>query len=488
MKNAGKLVSTWMASVLVLFLTYGMFLRMHYSLDSYASFYESNADMQLQSARYLHYLIGTLLLKWGINRVVYQALFTMVLIFSLSWVTARLTELINSIINSEKRVVKGLIWLSIVIGVANVFLLEWFLYPETTLFYSCAMVFAIEAVLAAVEKTGLRRYILSLSFLLLSLFSYQAAMPVFMIYYLTVILVSNHFEATKKAIRESLTGIGIGFTGSVILVLIQKMVAAGGREANLDIKNIINNVKVLLVYQKDIWKDQLGFWPKYVLFFLSVLLLIIIMIQVKKHTNYKAFCFLLLILCINYAIVFAPHLITKELWLAERTVVGFWSFVSSLCLLVTFIVDKYQNKIRFYVFVGLVLMVGINMVYIWKIGYNHIKSNENDRDYIAAIQEAIEDYERDHGVEIRNIATCKDDNFEYVYPGIKYARYDTNVKCFCVDWGDVTALNYYTGRNYQKVEMDESIYHSFFEGRDWNSFNALEQIIFQGNTVYICFY
>lgn len=65
MKNAGKLVSTWMASVLVLFLTYGMFLRMHYSLDSYASFYESNADMQLQSARYLHYLIGTLLLKWG---------------------------------------------------------------------------------------------------------------------------------------------------------------------------------------------------------------------------------------------------------------------------------------------------------------------------------------------------------------------------------------------------------------------------------------
>lgn len=269
MKNRGraKLVSTWMASVVVLFITYGMFLRMHYSVDSYVSFYESNANMQLQSARYLHYLIGTLLLKWGINRVVYQPLFTMVLIFSLGWVTARLTELINSMIHSEKRIIKVLIWLSAVIGVANVFLLEWFLYPETTLFYSCAMVFAIEAVLAAVEKTGLRRYILSLSFLLLSLFSYQAAMPVFMIYYLTVILVSNHFEATKKAIRESLTGIGIGFTGSVILVLIQKMVAAGGREANLDIKNIINNVKVLLVYQKDIWKDQLGFWPKYVLFF-----------------------------------------------------------------------------------------------------------------------------------------------------------------------------------------------------------------------------
>lgn len=488
MKNWRELLSTWMASVVVLFITYGIFLRMHYSLDSYASFYESDANMQLQSARYLHYLIGTLLLKCGINRVVYQSLFTMVLIFSLGWVTARLTERISSMIYSEKRVIKVLIWLSAVIGVVNVFLLEWFLYPETTLFYSCAIVFAIEAVLVVVEKTGWRRYILSLSFLLLSLFSYQAAMPVFVIYHLTVILLRNNFKATKRAVKESLVGIGIGFTGSVILVLMQKIVGAGGREASLDIKNIVNNVKVLLVYQKEIWKDQLGFWPKYVLAVLSVLLLIIIIIQVKKHANYKSLGLLLFALSVSYTIVFAPHLITKELWLAERTVVGFWSFVSSLCLLLTVIVNKYQNKIRFYVLVGLVLVVGINMVYIWKIGYNHIKSNENDRDYIAAIQEAIEDYERDHGVEIRNIATCKDDNFEYVYPGIKYARYDTNVKCFCVDWGDVTALNYYTGRNYQKVEMDESIYHSFFEGRDWNSFNALEQIIFQGNTVYICFY
>jgi len=289
--------------------------------------------------------------------------------------------------------------------------------------------------------------------------------------------------------REFLAWIVIGFAGSVILVLMQKLVAAGGtRDASLNIKNIVNNAKALLVYQKDIWKDQLGFWQKYVFAVLSVLLLIIIIIQVKKHANYKSLGLLLFALSVSYTIVFAPHLITKELWLAERTVVGFWSFVSSLCLLLTVIVNKYQNKIRFYVLVGLVLVVGINMVYIWKIGYNHIKSNENDRGYIAAIQGAIQDYERNYGVEIQNIATCKDNNFQYVYPDVKYARYDTNTKCFCVDWGDVTALNYYTGRNYQKVEMDESIYHSFFEGRDWNSFNALEQIIFQGNTVYICFY
>ena len=49
------------------------------------------------------------------------------------------------------------------------------------------------------------------------------------------------------------------------------------------------------------------------------------------------------------------------------------------------------------------------------------------------------------------------------------------------------AVNYYTGQNYVKKEVPENV-KGYFLNKDWNEFNAQEQVIFQGDTVYWCVY
>ena len=480
----------WRLLVISLCLTgiaYGIFLRMHYSLDSYSVYFEKNADIHIKNARYLNYILGSILLKFNINTVVYQSLFTSVLIIGIAWSITRLTYFCDVLLNPNDILFKRiLIFIMISLGFINVFMIEWFLYPEITLYYSLSLFFAVEAVLVLIKKQIFKNYLISFALLELSLFSYQAAMPVFVIFYLSCLILKCNFNVKKNEIVAGIGGIGVGFFGSISVIVFQKIANIGdSRTASLGLWRILSNIKQLVVFQKQLWFDQMGFLPE---FFLVVLILMVVAILFKslKKNTFSNIFFIVVILVINYLIIFAPHLVSEALWLPERTIVAFWCFIATIGLMA---MQLNENKGDEY-FLGFCFfcILTINIIGIQRIFDNHIRSNEKDQQYVVEIQEKIEDYEKHNNVEITSIATCRDEVYEYCYPDIKYVYCDTNTKCFSVDWGDVTAINYFTFENYKKVNMDKNVYEKYFKGKNWDSFNSSEQMVFVGDTLYLCFY
>ncbi len=474
-------------SVLIVFFSYGIFLRMHYSVDSYMTFYETNANIHLKQSRYLNYCVETLLLHFDINPVVYQALFTTILIGSLGWCIARLTSYAQSMMNPDNRPgLRCLTWVVVSVSFINVFILEWFLYPEITLYYSCAIVCAVEAVIVLSKGLRLINYLLAFFFIMLSLFSYQAALSVFVIYFLTFSLIKNKFQLNRQFFKETGTGLSVGLLGSILLIICQKLLdAGGGRDANLELGHIVLNAWNLLCFQNKLWMNQLGFWPPFVLIVVSSIISIFLIFRIRKVCAWWGVWGIGGILFINYGIIFAPHLFTQKLWLAQRTIVGFWSFLSSIGLLLCAISEKRQEKIIHVS--GFLVILAINVILIWQIGGNHFRSNKGDYQYICEIQTMIENYERSSGNKISYISICRDSAFQYSYPDIDYVYGDTNTRCFSVDWGTISAINYYTARNYQKKPMDSQIYNQYFADKDWNAFSE-EQFVFLGNTLFLCIY
>ena len=55
-------------------------------------------------------------------------------------------------------------------------------------------------------------------------------------------------------------------------------------------------------------------------------------------------------------------------------------------------------------------------------------------------------------------------------------------------WSDVLLINYLSGKEYIKVPMDEDVYDMYFRGKSWETFNADEQLVFDGDTMYWAIY
>ena len=98
-------------------------------------------------------------------------------------------------------------------------------------------------------------------------------------------------------------------------------------------------------------------------------------------------------------------------------------------------------------------------------------------------------YEKENNIEVKKVAIGHDINPTYGYYGnVNYILYDTNLRALVVSWADIYAINYYTGRDLIKVEMDEEIYNEYFKDKDWTYFDPAEQMVFYNDTLYLMVY
>ena len=49
-------------------------------------------------------------------------------------------------------------------------------------------------------------------------------------------------------------------------------------------------------------------------------------------------------------------------------------------------------------------------------------------------------------------------------------------------------IQYVSGRDLERIPMPEDILAEYFEGKDWDSFVSDEQMVFDGDTLYIVTY
>jgi len=124
-------------------------------------------------------------------------------------------------------------------------------------------------------------------------------------------------------------------------------------------------------------------------------------------------------------------------------------------------------------------------VYLHMFFFSRLITNENDFKEAYAVGEAIEEYERQSGNKVYNVAIYYDKSMKDYYGGVvKFS--DCNVRALSRPWSDVTHLSFVLNRYLGKVDQSAE-YASYFATKDWHS-QSPEQFIFEGNTLHLCVY
>lgn len=480
----------------MIFITYVMFLKTHFSVDSYAVYFNMDADNQIRQTRFVNYFFIKFFEKIGFNTCSGQSILTMSFMIASAIVATVLTKLFCKYLKNTSPIKIAAMNGAVLISVVNVFILEWYLYPETMLFYALSLLLATLAIY--VVDTDMNIFLKGLIIavlIFLSLNCYQASMPVFVIYALSLILIKSDFHLTKKSFFESFVAVFSAGFSCVILLIVQKIFYArsevfqGDRNADLSIETIIGNIKNVFSLMSEVF-DGYYFIPRYTIpcFVLIFIVMIIYnFVKSKKSPINYIYCALVLIAC--FCITFVPHTVTKAIWFAPRTNIGFCAFLSVLALLAIYSLEdvNWEKILKAYVFVIGTFLI-INIVQIKNVGIEHFSSNAIEREYALQIQHEINKYEADSGNHIDGIAIVNDTSPRWCYEGIRYNVYDTNTKAYVVPWGGVNLISYYGGRQYHTLEMDPAIYNEHFADKNWDYYTPEEQLVFQDNVMYMCVY
>ncbi|MBR9953845.1 glucosyltransferase domain-containing protein [Eubacteriaceae bacterium Marseille-Q4139] len=475
-------------SFLVVFVSFGMFLNLHFSVDSYSVYYNEDPDIQIRNARYLNYIVTLLLNNIQFNLVSNQKILTFSLIISISLCIYFLTGLIAKALNKRNKKC-NLYWLALSISISfcNTFILEWFLYPETTLFYAISLLLCMVAIFVWIKNTRLINLMISITLLTMSLFCYQATFAFFGIFVFLYLCLKENFNFNKTNNKIILKTIFVMGISCLFLLISQKFLTrtSEARVASLSLNNLLSNTKQLLKLQFHLLYNGNGFFPPLVLTVSMITLggvMYWILIKDEKVSLKKLLYFSFFSL-LFYAIIFTPHLVSQNLWFAPRTMVAFFSAFSFLAI-ISFAYSKNSSGKNVYIVIMILVMLTANIFTIHTIGLNHFISNYLDKKTALEIQEQIQQYEKETTINIKKIGTTFDSNPSYSYPGISFVKYDTNTKCYCVDWGDVNAINYYNNTAYEKVVFDSSLVGFLPDRKNWDTFIPEEQLIFVNDTLY----
>ena len=149
---------------------------------------------------------------------------------------------------------------------------------------------------------------------------------------------------------------------------------------------------------------------------------------------------------------------------------------------------EYDKKIFEYIIsTVIVLFFVFNAINTIQIYSAHIAGNKIDANMGMTIKYRIEEYEKETGNTVSKVAYYRDKNHRDYHYGWDKKLYSFGQRAFDNYYCIIEALNYYCDRDFERANMTKEMYNTYFAGKDWNAYSD-EQIVFEGDTMYICTY
>lgn len=123
----------------------------------------------------------------------------------------------------------------------------------------------------------------------------------------------------------------------------------------------------------------------------------------------------------------------------------------------------------------------LNVADITECEINLKKQNAFDKAWCFSIVEEIKKYENVNGTEINTIVYSYDDEKD-----MNVSEKSFTESCAYFSWSIGNSIKYYTGRVFETKELDKEA--NPFENKNWTQLNLEEQLVFNGNTLYLCCY
>ena len=358
------------------------------------------------------------------------------------------------------------------------------LFGEMPMFGECAIMFGLAYLLSAggIHFFTKKKYWLSFLFFLISTTSYQVAVVFGAIILSAWIFMENEYKITAKTVKEEfLCGIltfGSGLLNMISGEILRKLGAvdwlmkdAGGGDFALKLQQCSENFVMLLRNNKGVLP---GVWlPLFMLLF-SCGITVYVFIRKKKPLGY--YCLLVPALIVMLYVI---SMAQRYVYLPPRIMVPFYTVEAMLLLIAFRAAEGNLKQLVCYAACGFLL---IQILYCNITVASRMVTNNLDRTYASMVYEKILEYEESTGNQVTKLAVVNDIDCPFSYNSVHYKTDQINERAL----GTVTntLVNVVTGRYFKKVTMDEEIYKTYFEGKNWDYFDASEQLMIEGDTAY----
>lgn len=470
-------------------------LQFRLSVDGYNKLlYNNNHAFYSKDARVLSAALQ-MLIKW-LPAVKFQSVYFFVFISFLCLCINIFMSIYLDFVEIDS--VKKLLFidLAFVFGFINILTQEYFLFPEDYLAYGVGLFLICMSVKSFFLDTDVRKKFRSMIiFLFLGLQCYQIFIQAWLIFLACFLLLKHKNRLSKDFFKDVLCiAIVFIFTLTILICVIQVMIKLGlvDKARNIIIlpkKNLFNIVSILncikMFFKRPI-KTIVGIM---IYTLMPIFLCETIFLGTKLlRKEIKPIEFFLPFILFIFAVLatFGIQIFMFFVWLPPRVLTGL-GFL--LCVLLIYWANFLSEKQLNYLICFVGILFFINVYFAQSIAINQYATNRIDQEQVFNICYRIRDYEEKNKVKLKKISFCQDlDPLLGYYGNTKYIAWDLNIREFMVNWGQIEIINYYAKRNFEKIDMPEEIYKKYFAKKQWDYYKPEEQLVFIGDTLYICVY
>ncbi|MBR2704120.1 MAG: glucosyltransferase domain-containing protein [Clostridia bacterium] len=363
--------------------------------------------------------------------------------------------------------------------IVNLYFAEGFVMSLSVLFY----------IIAADIMVDNKRYFKTFVFLLLGIFSYQATISMF---FISVILFSMLKEESLKeiiinfikAIIFALIVIGINYCE---ILIVQKVF---GIEQERITGTLFENITLCLYNIWEVLVFTADKFPKYL--FLAFILIIEVLVQYntfRYNKNKKGERFLIeqiFLVVFGIAVSFIPSILTLTAFFSGRLRFSMGATIGILFIHIITKSDFVNNKK-----IGSKLLICVLIVYAITNSVNYVyltllnqKTNELDVRDVYVLDEYISEYEKENNIKVTKIAVMLEANdMGKFHDEVKTKRNSFAISTLRVEWSVDGFINYYTGRNLERLTRTYEMIELYVENLD-----QTRHYTCIGDTLYISVY
>lgn len=489
MKEKKRNLIIYLILILITIIMCFPYLTEHYSSDDYTiigyGYYKYGIEKFLNDGRVFSSVITLLAGYWNLPiKVFIQGLFYIGILISCLCVI-KIKNIITKI-KPEKNLKETVL----VLGISYCIIFN-FMYLENMYFAEIPiMALGILLFIKSSEKLVESKYLKSLAYLIIGELCYQGTINFFITFTFLLLIIKNK-EIDKEVIKKVIIS-GLFCLISVGINLIQIKICGkifGLEQSRLGgIQKIPGNIIYIMLHIGNVLTDTCDFFPKYgFLIFLLILYITTFIYDLVKIKEYSNSFNLLLISIVAIFSSVAINIVSLSSFGLGRMVFSIGALIGLIFMYLYCSTNIFgESKIfKYFLLFALSIYIVMNFLNYTLQMYCNKKANEMDKEEALQVNEYILEYEKNNNIEVKNIAFTYDKNITWNYNLFFDTSYTS--RALMIWWCNIDALNYYTGRKLETVQMDKNIYYAYFKGKDWDKLDK-EQFVFKGDTVFYCVY
>ncbi len=496
-----KAMARWLmaANLLCLTVMFGMYVFYpHYATDDYNNYYcsmELGGVHAYVSMRPIVGIVWWILAKLGINFVRDQVFFGILLLFSMAFLTTKLTLLVAEKMNKAQDL-KNIVMLNMgsLFLTGNAFTSEYFWYASSYIAWMIAFTgVTLSLLYLAKEDHLVKNSVISLIWLFIAVGSYQVIAIQYAAIVLFIVYMKQNRKIDKAALLKLLRAALILMIAMACNMLIAKPIGimlghpdAGTTRVGFDfhlVFDILHNY--IMKAQPAIWIDCMGTLPRASMLMVCLLLLVACTVC-SKHAVLN-FIWAMAVCFTVDGMIGAIQILQGWFYPTLRTYAPIFSIVTIFIWMNVY--NEHCMKKNKIVLATGILFLAVNFIEIQVNAIDVIKTNTMDKECIRQIDASMQSYENRTGIQINKIGFIPDASRSFKYDVIlsNHIIGDLGERAFVTSWSDCNSIRFYTGRELQRVDVPEP-YASQLSSADWTAMQLDEQMIFDHDAVYIAVY